>query len=608
MAKPTEIPSGATPPAANFLRAIIERDLQSPGWDQRRFGGSPGDAAHHQAGLPDPARIRTRFPPEPNGYLHVGHAKSICLNFGLARDYGGICHLRFDDTNPEKEEQEYVDAIKEAVTWLGFDWNVGGTSHLYCASDYFDFMYRAAEALVVAGLAYVDEQSVEEMRAARGDFTTPGINSPFRSRTAQDNLSRLRQMREGHLPDGAAVLRAKIDMASPNINLRDPTLYRIKRATHHNTGDRWCIYPMYAYAHPIEDALEGITHSFCTLEFEDQRPWYDWLLGKLAGLGLLAPTLPRQYEFGRLNLSYVVTSKRKLRELVAEGIVSGWDDPRMPTLFGLRRRGYTPASIRAMADGTGASKTNIWLDYAVLEGCLRNDLEGQAPRAMAVLDPLLLQLENWHEVFGSSSHLEPCQAPVHPQRPELGQRRFNLGPQVWIERDDFALDPPKGFFRFVPPKAQTDGSVLPGSKVRLKYGMVVECTGFEVGAQGQVTKVLARVLPGTKSGTPGADSVKVKGTITWVAVADAVPATVVLYDRLFTEAQPDAGGRDYREVLNPKSRVQVQAFVEPELASRPAEQHFQFERHGYFVTDRVDHRADKPVFNRITTLKDSWGG
>jgi len=591
----TDHPTNTAPPAANFLRGIIERDLESGTWSQRRWGSTPGDGAHHQAGAPDPARIRTRFPPEPNGYLHVGHAKSICLNFGLARDFGGVCHLRFDDTNPDKEEQEYVDAIIEAVRWLGFDWETGGTSHLYYASNYFDFMHRAAEALIGAGLAYVDEQTADEMRATRGDFTTPGTNSPFRGRSVEENLARFRQMRDGDLPDGAAVLRAKIDMASANINLRDPTLYRIKRATHHNTGDRWCIYPMYAYAHPIEDALENITHSFCTLEFEDQRPWYDWLLDKLADMGLLARPLPRQYEFGRLNLSYVVTSKRKLRALVEEGIVSGWDDPRMPTLFGMRRRGYTPASVRAMADGTGASKTNIWLDYAVLDQCLRADLEGQAPRAMAVLDPVPLELTNWAEVFGSAGHVEPCHAPAHPQQPQLGQRRFGLGAQVWIERDDFAETPPKGFFR-----------LFPGNKVRLKYGMVVECTGCEKDAGGAVTKVLARVLPDTKSGTPGADAVKVKGTITWVGVQDALPASVVLYDRLFTEPQPDAGGRDFRDVLNPKSKQVVTAYLEPGLAGTPAEQRFQFERHGYFIADRQDHTPAQPVFNRITTLKDSW--
>ncbi|MBL8349128.1 MAG: glutamine--tRNA ligase, partial [Burkholderiaceae bacterium] len=389
-------PHESSPKPANFLRTLIEREVQDGVYAQRRWGGSPGDAAHHAAGGIDPAPVRLRFPPEPNGYLHIGHAKSICLNFGLARDFGGVCHLRFDDTNPEKEEQEYVDAIVEMVHWLGWSWQAShdgaSTEHLYYASNYFDFMYRAAEHLIGRGLAYVDEQTPEQMRANRGDFTTPGTDSPWRGRSPAENLARFREMRDGLHADGSMVLRARIDMASPNINLRDPALYRIKRAHHHNTGDRWCIYPMYTYAHPIEDALENITHSICTLEFEDQRPFYDWLLENLARLGLLAHPLPKQHEFGRLNLSYVVTSKRKLRALVEEGIVSGWDDPRMPTLFGMRRRGYTPASVRAMADGTGASKTNIWLDYAVLDQCLRADLEGQAPRAMAVLDPVPLVL------------------------------------------------------------------------------------------------------------------------------------------------------------------------------------------------------------------------
>jgi glutaminyl-tRNA synthetase len=593
---PTDPKDAAPPKPSNFLRGIIERDLEAGTYATRHFAGTPGDAAHHAAGPLDVAKIRTRFPPEPNGYLHVGHAKAICLNFGLARDFGGVCHLRFDDTNPEKEEQEYVDAIIEAVQWLGFDWQAGGTSHLFYASHYFDFMYRAAEALVLAGLAYVDEQSADEMRANRGDFNTPGKDSPFRHRTPAENLARLREMQGGKLADGAAVLRAKIDMASANINLRDPTLYRIKRATHHNTGDTWCIYPMYTYAHPIEDALEQITHSICTLEFEDQRPFYDWLLERLAELGLLAHPLPKQYEFGRLNLSYIVTSKRKLRQLVDEGIVNGWDDPRMPTLFGMRRRGYTPASLRAMADGSGASKSNIWLDYGVLDGCLRADLEGQAARAMVVLDPLTLELSNWAEEFGSATHVEACHAPAHPQRPELGMRQFGLGARVWIERDDFAEVPAKGFFR-----------LFPGNKVRLKYGLVIECTGCEKDTNGVVTKVLAQVVPNTRSGTPGADAVKVKGTITWVAAHDALPATVNLYDRLFTEAQPEAGGRDFLSVLNPKSKQVVQAWMEPSLAHAVAEQHFQFERHGYFVADRKAHQAKQPVFNRTTTLRDSWG-
>ncbi|HEY6132829.1 MAG TPA: glutamine--tRNA ligase/YqeY domain fusion protein [Rubrivivax sp.] len=588
-------PKDEAPASSNFLRSIIERDLEAGTYAGRRFGGSPGDAAHHAAGAADPAKIRTRFPPEPNGYLHVGHAKSICLNFGLAQQYGGVCHLRFDDTNPEKEEQEFVDAIIEAVHWLGFDWNVGGTSHLYYASDYFDFMRRAAEALIGAGLAYVDEQSADEMRAHRGDFNTPGTDSPFRSRTPAENLARFQDMQGGTLPDGAAVLRARIDMRSPNINLRDPALYRIKHATHHNTGDRWCIYPMYTYAHPIEDALERITHSFCTLEFEDQRPFYDWLLENLATLGLLARPLPKQVEFGRLNLTGVMTSKRKLKAMVDEDIVKGWDDPRMPTLFGMRRRGYTPESIRAMADATGASKTNIWIDYSVLDIALRDDLEGKSARAMAVLDPVKLKLTNWGELFGAA-HIEPCQAPVHPHLPELGLRHFGLGPEVWIEREDFAEVPPKGFFR-----------LFPGNKTRLKYGMVVECTGCEKDAAGHITAVLASVMPDTKSGTPGADAVKVKGTITWVGAHDALPAEVRLFERLFSDDQPGAGDSDFRDAINPNSLQVVAAFIEPSLAGAKPDAKIQFERHGYFVADRVDHVPGRPIFNRITGLKDGRG-
>ncbi len=585
---------------SNFLRQAIERDLETGAYAARRFAGTPGDAQHHAQGAIDPARIRTRFPPEPNGYLHVGHAKSVCLNFGLAADYGGVCHLRFDDTNPEKEEQEFVDAIIEMVHWLGWSWDANGSSHLYYASNYFDFMYRAAEYLVDAGLAYVDEQSAEAMRANRGDFNTPGTDSPYRIRSRQENLARLREMRDGLHADGAMVLRAKIDMGSPNINLRDPTLYRIKRATHHNTGDRWCIYPMYTYAHPIEDALENISHSICTLEFEDQRPFYDWLLESLAQGGLLQRPLPRQIEFGRLNLTYVITSKRKLKQLVDEGHVHGWDDPRLPTLAGMRRRGYTPASIRKMAEDTGASKTNIWVDYSVLDIALREDLEGQAMRAMAVLDPLKLKLTNWVELFGSPSHREPCKAPVHPQQPERGERAFALGPEVWIERDDFAEVPPKGFFR-----------LFPGNKVRLKYGMVIECSGCEKDAQGRVDAVLARVVPDTKSGTPGADAVKVKGTITWVGAQPAaegggIAATLHLFDRLFTQPQPDAGEGDFLGNLNPNSHIVTQGWLEPSLAGIGADQRLQFERHGYFVSDRVTHRPEAPVFNRITGLKDSW--
>ena len=595
--------SGPEHKTSNFLRAIIERDLEQGSYASRRWAGTPGDGAHHGQGEPDPAKIRTRFPPEPNGYLHVGHAKSICLNFGLARDYGGICHMRFDDTNPEKEEKEYVDSILDAVQWLGFGWDSsfkGKTeSHLYYASDYFDFMYRAAEALIQAGHAYVDEQTPEAMRASRGDFTTPGTDSPFRARSPEENLARFREMRDGRHADGAMVLRAKIDMASPNINLRDPAIYRIRRATHHNTGDRWCIYPMYTFAHPIEDALENITHSICTLEFEEQRPFYDWLLDKLAELGLLARPLPRQYEFARLNLTYVITSKRKLAQLVNEGHVGGWDDPRMPTIVGLRRRGYTPESIQLFAERIGVTKADSWIDYSTLEIALRDDLENKAHRGMAVLDPVRLVLTNWDEAMGAG-HLEPCSLPALPHvaegRTPPPAREFTIGREVWIEREDFAEVPPKGYKR-----------LFPGNKVRLKGGFVVECTGCEKDADGSVTAVLATVVPDTKSGTPGADAVKVKAAITWVGVADGVAAEVRLYDRLFTDAHPDAGGKDFKASLNPDSCRVITAYVEPSLAQAVPDQKFQFERHGYFVADRQDHAPGRPVFNRITGLKDSWG-
>ncbi|MEN9843352.1 MAG: hypothetical protein RLZZ612_1181 [Pseudomonadota bacterium] len=582
------------------MRQIIESDLAQGTHAQRRWAGTPGDAAHHATGQPDPAKIRTRFPPEPNGYLHVGHAKSICLNFGLARDYGGVCHMRFDDTNPEKESQEFVDSILDAVQWLGFGWEANGQNHLFYASDYFDFMYRAAEYLIETDCAYVDEQSAEAMRVNRGDFGKPGINSPYRDRTPAENLARFRQMRAGELADGAAVLRAKIDMAHPNINMRDPAIYRIRRATHHNTGDAWCIYPMYTFAHPIEDALEAITHSICTLEFEDQRPFYDWLLDHLAQGGLIHTPQPRQYEFARLNLTYVITSKRKLAQLVSEGKVSGWDDPRMPTIVGLRRRGYTPESIQLFAERIGVSKADSWIDYSTLEGCLREDLEHQAHRGMAVLDPVKLVLTNWDDVMGAG-HLEACTLPALPHVAEgetpLPARQFTIGKEVWIEREDFAEVPPKGYKR-----------LFPGNKVRLKGGYVIECTGCEKDAQGHITQVLARVIPDTKSGTPGADSVKVKAAITWVGVADGVAAEVRLYDRLFNDAHPDAGGKDFLAALNPNSLKVITAYVEPSLAAALPDQKFQFERHGYFVADRLDHTPhSQVVFNRITSLKDSWG-
>ena len=603
---------------SNFLRQIIEKDLAEGTYANRKWGGSPGDAAHHAAGQNDPAKVRMRFPPEPNGYLHVGHAKSICLNFGLAREYGGVCHLRFDDTNPEKEELEYVNSIIDAVKWLGFDWaqigNAPGEDQPYQASDYFDFMYRAAQYLIESGNAYVDEQSAEEMRGNRGDFSKPGINSPFRSRTPAENLLRFREMRDGKLADGAAVLRAKIDMASPNINLRDPAIYRIRRAHHHNTGDTWCIYPMYTFAHPIEDALEQITHSICTLEFEDQRPFYDWLLDRLAEGKLIATPHPRQYEFARLNLTYVLTSKRKLAQLVTEKRVNGWDDPRMPTIVGLRRRGYTPEALHLFAERIGVTKSDSWIDYSTLEGALRDTLDPIAPRAMAVLDPVKLVLTNWDELMGSGGNtseetliLDDCNAPVHPHHEAMGKRHFKIGKEVWIERSDYEETPPKGFFRLFPPHTNASNQAVAGSKVRLKYGHIIECTGAVRNAAGELTEVQARLVADTKSGTPGSDAVKVKGVITWVAVADAVQVEVRLYDRLFTEAHPEANGKDFLDNLNPDSLKVVTAYVEPSLANVTASQRFQFERHGYFVTDSRDHTAGKPIFNRITAMKDSWG-
>jgi len=577
-------------PAANFIRNIVEHDLEQGTYKTRRWGGSPGDAEHHAKGEPDPAKIRTRFPPEPNGYLHIGHAKSVFLNFGLARDYDGVCHMRFDDTNPEKEEQEYVDSITDMVQWLGFGWDKLGASHLYFASNYFDFMYRAAETLIEAGHAYVDQQTADEMRANRGTLTEPGKNSPYRDRSPAENLALFREMRDGKHADGSMILRAKIDMASPNINLRDPAIYRIRRATHHNTGDKWCIYPMYTFAHPIEDALEQVTHSICTLEFEDQRPFYDWVLERLAEGGLLAHPLPKQYEFARLNLTYVVLSKRKLIDLVENKHVSGWDDPRLPTLAGARRRGYTPAGFKLFTDRIGVSKADSWIEYTILEDCMREVLNESAERRIAVLDPIKLIIDNYPE--GQS---EDCFAPNHPQKPELGKRIVPLSKELWIEREDFMEVPSKGYFR-----------LFPDNMVRLRYGYVVKCTGFEKDADGNVTTVHCEYLPDTKSGTPGADSVKVKGNIHWVSAAHAYAAKVRLYDRLFKEAQPGAGDRDYLDDINPDSVKVITAQLEPALKDAKPEDAFQFERHGYFVADRKDSMAGKPVFNRTVTLRDAW--
>ena len=581
-------PANKAPAAhvTNFIRNIIEADLASGKYDSRLWGGKPGAASSHAGGNPDAAKIRTRFPPEPNGYLHFGHAKSICLNFGLARDFGGACHMRFDDTNPEKEEQEYVDSILAAVKWLGFGWHNHDDDNLYYASDYFGFMYEAAEHLISAGHAYVDQQTAEEMRANRGTLKEAGKNSPWRDRPREESLALFREMRDGKQADGALILRAKIDMASPNINLRDPAIYRIKRAEHHRTGNTWCIYPMYTYAHPIEDGLERITHSVCTLEFEDQRPFYDWLLDKLAEGNMLARPLPKQIEFARLNLSYVVLSKRKLIQLVEEKHVSGWDDPRMPTLVGARRRGYTPEGFRAFAERIGVAKGDSWIDYATLEDCMREHLNEIAPRRIAVLDPLKLVIDNYPD-----GQTEECQAPNHPQQPELGKRAVPFSKELWIEREDFSQTPPKGYFR-----------LFPGNKVRLRYGFVVECTGYDAATD----TVHCTYDADTKSGTPGSDKVKVKGNIHWVSAQHSYAAEVRLFDRLFGAEHPGAGERDFLLDLNPDSVKTITAQLEPSLRDATAEERYQFERHGYFVADLRDSRAGAPVFNRAVTLRDAW--
>jgi glutaminyl-tRNA synthetase len=612
--------SQAPPAASNFIRAIVESDLASGKYASRTWRGSPGPASA-QAGAPqESARIRTRFPPEPNGYLHIGHAKSICLNFGLARDYGGACHMRFDDTNPTKEEQEYVDSILDSVRWLGFDWG----PHLYYASDYFDLLYEFAEAFIQHGLAYVDDQTADEIRRARGTLTEPGKDSPYRSRSPAENLDLFRRMRAGEFADGARVLRLKIDMQSPNINLRDPVAYRIRHAHHHRTGDKWCVYPLYDYTHGISDALENITHSICTLEFEDHRPLYNWINERLAELGLLARPLPQQIEFARLNLTYVVLSKRRLIQLVADRHVDGWDDPRMSTIVGFRRRGFTPEAIRLFAERIGVSKADSWIDMTILEDCLREDLNERAPRATAVLDPLRLVIDNY-----PADKVEEMESPVHPQKPEMGKRKLPFGRELWIEREDFMESPPKGYFR-----------LYPGNMVRLRYGYVVKCIGADKDASGRVTAVHCEYLPDSRSGTAGADKYKVKGNIHWVSVQHAYEAEVRLYDRLFAVPFPgssrgrgevqaaarsahtahvevvDDSGKvhaletpeehSWLDDLNPDSKKVITAYLEPGLRDAKAEARFQFERHGYFVADSRDSKPGRPVFNRAVTLRDSW--
>jgi glutaminyl-tRNA synthetase len=587
-------PSRGTPPKAaatnepavsNFLRTIVEDDLRSGHYGGRTWSGKPGPAAVQAGAPPDPCPVRTRFPPEPNGYLHLGHSKSICLNFGLARDYGGVCHMRFDDTNPAKEEQEYVDSILDAVHWLGFDWG----EHLYFASDYFQTLYEFAEAFITHGDAYVDSQSADEMRANRGTLTEPGRNSPYRDRTPEENLALFRRMAAGEFADGAHVLRLKIDMSAPNVVLRDPAIYRIRHAQHHRTDSRWRIYPLYDYAHCISDALENITHSICTLEFENNRALYDWILEKLAQFGLLMRPLPRQYEFARLNLTYVVLSKRRLIQLVDERFVEGWDDPRMPTLVGARRRGFTPEGFRLFAERIGVSKADSWIDYAILEECMRSHMNETVPRRMAVLDPVKLVIENYPD-----EGEEACEAPNHPQRPEWGKRTVPFSRELWIEREDFSENPPKGYFR-----------LFPGNRVRLRFGFVVECTGCDKDAEGRLTAVRCNYFPDSKSGTPGSDAYKVKGNIHWVSARHAYEAPVRLYDRLFKVPQPGSE-RDFIEDLNPDSMRLITAQLEPALLEAEPEARFQFERHGYFVADRVDSRPGAPVFNRAVSLKDSW--
>jgi glutaminyl-tRNA synthetase len=552
-----------TPVKSDFIREIIADDLA---------------AGRH-------ANTITRFPPEPNGYLHIGHAKSICLNFGIAAENaatGAKCHLRFDDTNPEKEESEYVESIKTDVRWLGFDW--GGD--LYFASDYFDFFHDCAVHLIREGKAYVDDDPPEEMRVKRGNLTTPGRRSAGADRTVDENLALFARMKAGEFHEGECVLRARIDMASPNMNLRDPVLYRIMHAPHHNTGNQWCIYPMYDFAHPLEDALEHITHSLCTLEFENHRPLYDWFIANCP-----VPSRPRQIEFARLNLTYTVMSKRKLLQLVQEGHVDGWDDPRLPTISGMRRRGYPAPAIRDFCKRVGITKFNGTTDVALLEFEVRDHLNRTAPRRMAVLDPVKVVLDNWRD--------EPlASVPVanHPQDPELGEREVSAGPEIWIERDDFMEDPPKKFFR-----------LGPGRHVRLRGGHIIHCTSFEKDAEGRVSLIRADILPGT-IGQDAPEGVECRAAIHWVDAATAVDAEVRLYDRLFRVENPDEADGGFLSVIHPDSLRVTTAKVEASLATVAPGFGCQFERIGYFVADDRDHTpGTKPVFNRTVALKDSWG-
>ena len=565
------------PEKRDFIRQIVREDLAS---------------GRHTT-------VKTRFPPEPNGYLHIGHAKAICLDFGIAGEFGGVCNLRLDDTNPAKEDPEYVRAIQDDVRWLGFDWH-----DLRHASDYFEVLYLAGEKLIRQGDAFVCDLTAEQVREYRGTLTEPGRNSPYRDRSVEENLDLFRRMRAGEFPDGARTLRAKIDMASGNINLRDPALYRIKHVEHQNTGNDWPIYPMYDYAHSLSDAVEGITHSLCTLEFEDHRPLYDWCVDKVDlanSPDLIAPLLakglpkeaskPRQIEFSRLNFNYLVMSKRKLLAMVEDKLVDGWDDPRMPTLQGIRRRGYTPAALRLMVDRVGISKQNSLLDISILEGALREDLDAAAPRRMGVIDPVKLVLANLPE-----GHEETLTFSNHPKDESFGQRSVPFSRELWIEREDFEEVPPKGFKR-----------LTTGGEVRLRGAGIVRCDEVIKNDTGEIVELRGWLDPESRPGMAGAER-KIKGTIHWVSAKHAMVAEIRLYDRLFTVANPDdeSEGKTYRDYMNPESRRTVTGYVEPAAASAAPEQSFQFERTGYFVTDRYDHTPERPVFNRSVTLRDTW--
>ena len=546
----------ATPISHNFIAKIIQDDLAS------------GKVA----------KVVTRFPPEPNGYLHVGHAKSICLNFGVAEQFGGECNLRFDDTNPEKENQEYIDAIKDDVTWLGFNW----AGDIHYASDYFDQLHEWALHLVREGKAYVCDLSPEEARQYRGTLTEAGKNSPYRERTVEENLDLFARMRAGEFDEGACVLRAKIDMASPNMNLRDPIIYRIRKAHHHQTGDKWCIYPTYDFTHGQSDAIEGITHSVCTLEFEDHKPLYDWFIENLP-----VPARPRQYEFGRLNLDYTVTSKRKLKALVDDGVVAGWDDPRMPTISGMRRRGFTPRSVRNFCDMIGVTRSDGMVDVAMLEHALRDDLNKNAPRAMAVINPLKVVIENLPE-----NHCEMLSAPYHPEL-DLGSREMPFTREILIDQADFKEEYSKKFKK----------KFTPGNRIRLRCSYVLEATGYEKDDDGNVTLVRANLIEDTLGKDP-ADEVKPKGVVHWVSASQSKMAELRIYERLFTSATPDKTEGDFMEHVNRDSLSVVQAYIEPALAAVVAESNFQFEREGYYVADRFDHTPDAPVFNLTIGLRE----